>query len=131
MTPSLSLTAVVLLLAVTGCGGSGTPPEASPAEIAATPERFFGEEVTIEGRVSNPIDHRVWEVADGKLFVIYDRGLDRGLREGEPLRVTGEVRPLERRVIEDELGIDIEDHFFDEPFLDDDVAVVAKDVARL
>ena len=84
----------------------------------------------LEGEVSNPIDHRVWEIADGKLFVIYDRGLDRGLEQGQRLRISGTVQPLERRTIEGELGINIEDHFFDDAFLDDDVAVVADEVTR-
>jgi hypothetical protein len=103
----------------------------SPSEIAASPEQFFGEEVTIESEVSNPIDHRVWEVADGRVFVIYDRGLDRGLEQGERLRVSGTVQPLARGTIEGELGVDIEDRFYGEVFLYDDVALVAHDVVRL
>jgi hypothetical protein len=88
--------------------------------------------VTIESPVSNPIDHRVWEVTDGTIFVVYDRGLDRRrLDEGELLRVSGAVWPLERLVIEDELGINIENHFFDDAFLDDDVAIVADEIARI
>lgn len=123
---------IVCLVGAVGCGGdSDRGRDTWPSEITAFPERFFGEDVTIESDVSNPIDHRVWEVANGRVFVIYDRGLDRGLEEGERLRVSGTVRPLERRMIEDELGIDIEDHFFDDAFLDDDVALVADDVTRL
>jgi hypothetical protein len=113
-----------------GCGGDDAP-MTSPSEFAASPEQFFGEEVTIESEVSNPIDHRVWEVADGRVFVIYDRGLDRGLEQGERLRVSGTVQRLERGTIEGELGMDIEDHFYAEAFLDDDVVLVADDVARL
>jgi hypothetical protein len=50
---------------------------------------------------------------------------------GESLRVSGTVHPLDKATIENEIGVNIEDHFFDEPFLDDDVAIVADDVTRL
>ena len=125
-------TALLALVAVlAGCGNSDGGPEPSASAIAKSPDRFLGEEVTIESRVSNPIDHRVWEVAGHRIFVIYDRGLERGLSQGERLRMSGTVRPLERSVIEGELGINIEDHFFEQPFLDDDVALVAAEVTRL
>jgi hypothetical protein len=127
----LTIIAVSALVAV-GCGGGGEGgSDTSASAVAANPEAFFGDEVTIEAPVSNPIDHRVWEVAEGRLFVIFDRGLDRGLEQGERLRVSGTVRPLERSVIEGELGIDIEGHFFDDAFLEDDVALVADEVTRL
>jgi hypothetical protein len=122
----------VLAFAAVGCGGGDElPTNATASDVATNPEVFFGEQVTIEAQVSNPIDHRVWEMAAGSLFVIFDRGLERGLAQGERLRVSGTVRPLERSLIEGELGIDIEDHFFAEAFLEDDVALVATDVARI
>ena len=127
----LTIIAVSGLVAV-GCGGGGADrPDTSASDVAGNPQAFFGDEVTIEARVSNPIDHRVWEVAEGRLFVIFDRGVDRGLEKGERLRVSGTVRPLERSVIEGELGVDIEDHFFGDAFLKDDVAIVADEVTRL
>jgi len=118
-----------LTLALAGCGGGRD--EVSPQEIVADPPGYFGEDVVVESTVSHPIDHRVWEMAGGRLFVIYDRGLDSGLAVGEPLRVVGTVQPLERAMIEGALGVNIEDHFFDEPSLDDDVALVADSVTRL
>lgn len=124
--------ACVLVAAVlpAACGGSGGG-DVSASEIAEEPDRYVGDHVVVEGSVSNPIDHRVWEIADGRIFVIYDRGLTRGLERGDSVRVSGTVHPLERETIEGELGINIEDHFFDEPFLQDDVALVAHDVVRL
>jgi hypothetical protein len=112
------------------CGGSGRG-DVSASDIADDPDRYLGDDVVVEGSVSNPIDHRVWEIADGRIFVIYDRGLRRGLERGDAIRISGTVRPLEQKTIEGELGINIEDHFFDEPFLQDDVALVADDVVRL
>jgi hypothetical protein len=113
-----------------GCGGSGRG-DVSASDIAGDPDRYLGDDVVVEGSVSNPIDHRVWEIADGRIFVIYDRGLRRGLERGDAIMISGTVRPLEQKTIEGELGINIEDHFFDEPFLQDDVALVADDVVRL
>lgn len=114
---------------VVACGGDGRP--TSLEDVLEHPDRFLGEQVTIESEVSRPIDHRVWEMAGGKLFVVYDRGLDRGLEEGERLRVEGTVRPFDKETIEGELGVNIEDHFFTEPFLADDTVVVAETVTRL
>jgi hypothetical protein len=124
--------AIISTLVLVGCGGDGDGgPKTSPSDVVNSPERFFGEGVTLETKVSNPIDHRVWEVAGGRLFVIYDRGLERGLQNGERLLVRGTVWPLERHAIEGELGVNIEDHFFDDAFLDDDVAIVADHVSRI
>lgn len=124
----VTLTATVAVLA--GCG-SRTPDDPGVGELLAEPERYAGETVTFEAAVSNPIDHRVWEMAEGRLFVIYDRGLSSGLAAGERLRVTGSVQDFDQETIEGDLGVNIEDHFFDEPFLRDDTAFVAESVERL
>lgn len=123
---ALAATAAVL----TACG-SDAPDGPGVAELLAEPERYAGETVTFEAAVSNPIDHRVWEMAEGRLFVVYDRGLSSGLAVGERLRVTGSVQDFDKETIEGDLGVNIEDHFFDEPFLRDDTAFVAESVERL
>jgi hypothetical protein len=125
------LAAIVALTIGVACAGEG-PGDAVPVQrIIDAPESYFGEEVTIEAEVSKQIDHRVWEMADGRLIAISDRGVDPTPRRGELLRLTGSVHPLEKGSIEDELGVNIEDHFFADPYLDDDVAIVADDVLRL
>lgn len=122
---------VALTIAV-GCSGEDGPRATVPAQrIIDTPQSYFGKEVTIEAEVSKQIDHRVWEMANGRLLAISDRGIDPAPRRGELLRVRGAVHPLERGRIENELGVNIEDYFFEDPFLADDVAIVAEDVSRL
>jgi len=121
---------LVLVCALAGCGAVGSG-EVDVGELLGDPEGYAGETVTVESAVSNPIDHRLWEMADGRLFVVYDRGLDRGLAEGEQLRVTGAVYDFDRQTIEGELDVNIEDHFFTDDFLQDDVAFVAESVERL
>ena len=127
---SLLLTLAATTAVLTACGSEArADPEVG--ELLAEPERYAGETVTFEAAVSNPIDHRVWEMADGRLFVVYDRGLSSGLAVGERLRVTGSVQDFDKETIEGDLGVNIEDHFFDEPFLRDDTAFVAESVERL
>lgn len=81
--------------------------------------------------MSRWIDHRVWEMKDGRVFVVYDRGAQTAPRPGDVLRVTGQIQPFDRSVLEGELGVNIEDHFYDDDFLQDDVLVVASDIERL
>lgn len=120
-----TIAAAVLLLAA--CGGGGEP---TVEEVVADPQSHFGQTLTFESRVSSPIDHRVWEMADGRLFVISDDPVQPPPEEGEVLRVTGTVRQFDKQTIEGELGVDIEDRFYDEPFLADDVVIVVDSVER-
>jgi hypothetical protein len=75
--------------------------------------------------VSNPIDHRVWEMANGRLFVIKDDSLGRAAVRGEAMRVWGVPVPFTKRAIELRRGVNIEDHFFTDDFLADDTAVIS------
>jgi hypothetical protein len=120
------------LVVAAGCtSDGGSPRPAAASEIIAAPDRFLGETVTIEAEVSKQIDHRVWEMADGRLFAISDRGVDPAPSRGERLRIIGSVHRLERETIEKDLEINIEDRFFDDASLQDDVAIVTEDVTRL
>jgi hypothetical protein len=121
----------VLVALLGACGGDGGAETTAVRQIVSDPQGYYGEEVTVESTVSREIDHRVWEMADGRLFAIKDEPVDPFPRNGERLRLTGTVRPLERRTIEDELGINIEDHFFTDDFLADDVALVVETLERL
>lgn len=113
-----------------GCGGSD--PEITPVgEITADPRRHYGDEVVVETTVSRQIDHRVWEMAHGRLFAIRDEPLHPLPTTGERLRLRGTIRPLEKQTIEAELGINIEHHFYTDPFLADDFAFVVASVERL
>jgi hypothetical protein len=78
-------------------------------EIVGDPERFVGRTVVGEAAVSNPIDHRVWEMANGRLFMIEGDSAQPPPKPGQVLCVEGTVCPLRPATIEGELGIDIED----------------------
>lgn len=119
-----------------GCGGGSTADTVSADEIGGAPKRYYvlaavGEAVTIEAQTSRRIDHRVWEMGGGRLFVIFDRGIDPAPGPGDALRVSGTVYPLQKAVIEGELGVNIEDRFFTDASLSDNVAIVADEVARI
>jgi hypothetical protein len=127
---------VLAALQSAGCGGGTDKGSAEDgptvSELVAEPEGYYGQETTIEAVVSRQMDHRVWEMAGGRLFAIYDRGFSQDAPSpGDRLRLTGTPEPLDQARIEGELGVNIEDHFFAEPFLQDDVAFVAEDVERL
>jgi hypothetical protein len=86
---SLWLSAVVLAMAhPIGAGwGEGSSMDTVPAqEISAAPERHYGEDVAIEAEMSRRIDHRVWEMANGRLFVIFDQ---RQSRPRQGLKASG------------------------------------------
>lgn len=102
-----------------------------PSVLVSKPRRYYGRRVTFLAKVSRRMDHRVWEMANGRIFAIYDPGLAQAATEGEKLRITGKVWPLRKRVIEQKVGVNIEDHFFSDGFLRDDVAVVASAAMRL
>lgn len=99
--------------------------------IVGSPERFYGKTVRFETRVSRWIDHRVWEMANGRLFVIKDVGVDPAPRPPELMRVIGTVYRFTPAAIEKRAGVNVEDHFFTDDFLGDDVAVVAQAVLRV
>jgi hypothetical protein len=120
-------TIAAALIVLAGCGGNGEP---SVEQVVSDPETHYGESLTFESRVSNTIDHRVWEMAGGRLFLISDESVKPPPENGEVLRVTGTVRQFDKQTIEGDLGINIEDHFFHEPFLADDVAIVVDTVER-
>lgn len=120
-----TIAAAAIVLA--GCGGDGEP---TVADVVDDPQSHYGESLTFESRVSNAIDHRVWEMANGRLFVIRDESVQPPPENGEVLRITGTVRQFDKQTIEGELGIDIEGRFYDEPFLEDDVVIVVEALER-
>jgi len=126
---------LTLLPVAAGCGGSsgsnGSSGNVTVQKIASQPKTYYGDQVTIETTVSKKIDHRVWEMADGKLFVIYDPGMTHAPIPGDRLRVEGTVRPLEKSTIEGRLNVNIENHFFSDQFLSDDATIVASNVTRV
>lgn len=112
-------------------GGTLASSGFTPVErIVRNPARFYAVTVRVRARVSRWIDHRVWEMAGGRLFMIKDRGVDPAPRPPERFRIIGTVYPMEPAIIEGRLGINIEDHFFADDFLDDDVAVVVRAYLR-
>ena len=130
METRIVLAAVVVALAA--AAGAGATLDRTPVQqIIRSPEQFYGETVRFESQVSRQIDHRVWEMANGRLFLISDDPVNPPPRDGDVLRITGTVHPLTPEVIEDRLGINIEDHFFTDDFLADDVAVVVKALLRV
>lgn len=139
---SLAAFAVFLLASCEGVGrdpgaqddiGEPTPEEQAeatdPSESYANLERvtrrpglFYGEEVTLDGRVGRTISADVFsltgdEAADsGESFeveaalVAGEGGPVPDLSEGQRVRVTGEVRELNLKKIEREFGVNLDDN---------------------
>ena len=143
ITLTLLLTLAALLLA--SCGeeadrdpgsqddiGEPTPEQQAPAatgprdsvtleELTRRPERFYGEQVIVNGRVGQTISPNAFSLTSADAadsdeafeveaaLVAGDEGSIPDLSEGQRVRVTGEVQRFNLEEVEQELGVNLDD----------------------
>ena len=123
----LALVAAGLLASAARADTTMTPVSA----IVRHPARYYGKAVWIQATVSKHIDHRVWEMANGRIFAIKDDSTHPAPQPGDVFRLAGRIWPLKRSVIHGRLGIPIEQHFYTDAFLRDDTVIVVHHLLRV
>ena len=101
--------------------GVSPQPSVTLEELTRRPDRFYGEQVTVNGRVGQTLSPNTFsltseEAADNDeafeveaALVAAGEGAIPELSEGQRVRVTGEVRRFNREEVEQELGVNLDD----------------------
>lgn len=92
--------------------GAGPGPALGVGPLLETPDRYFGQPVTVNGRVTRVVGPNA-VVLDNRLLVTA-RNLPNNLQVGAPLRVTGPFNRFALPTFERDLGVDLNDQLFGE-----------------
>ena len=113
----------------------GPPQGARIQEIANNPEEFYGERVTVTGRVTEAVEPNTFRVGSGgeQLLVVGAQQLSRiakgerkEVNEGDYVRATGEVRQFNLEEVQQDVDYGIDDEYFGD--YEGDPAVLAYSV---
>ncbi len=110
----------------------GPPQGARIQEIANNPEEFYGERVTVTGRVTEAVEPNTFRVGSGgeQLLVVGAQQLSRiakgerkEVNEGDYVRATGEVQQFKIEEVRNEVDYGIDNEYFGD--FEGDPAVLA------
>lgn len=93
-------------------------------ELTRRPERFYNERVTVNGRVGRTLSPNTFSLTSDDAaesdeafeveaaLVAGGEGSIPDLSEGQRVRVTGEVQPLDLEEVEQDLGVNLDDNLY-------------------
>lgn len=102
----------ITLRPVPAAGAPGAGPVLGVGPLLETPDRYVGQPVTVNGRVTRVVEPNA-VVLDNRLLVTA-RNLPNNLQVGTPLRVTGPFNRFALPTFERDLGVDLNDQLFAE-----------------